>query len=115
MNLAGVLLSRKKVAEARAILPSAVATERRLLQKDDRMLADGIRRMAELCAAERDWVMAEALYREALGVYEASIGPAHPDIAPVLTAWAGTMKRRHALAEEVRSVEARAKSITARG
>ena len=110
VNLAGVLMAEKKITEARAVLPGAIETERRLLP-GGRMLADGIRRLADLCAAEHKWGDAQLLYREALAVYEASVGSAHPDIAPVLLAWADTLRRQNAPHAEVRSVEARARAL----
>jgi tetratricopeptide (TPR) repeat protein len=119
VNLAGILLAEKKIAEARMVLPGAVETERRLLAQagggSRSMLADGVRRLAELAAAELNWNQAEARYREALGLYEAALGPSDPGIAPVLRAWAGALRHQHAPGAEVRSVEARAKALAGPG
>ncbi len=81
VNLAAVYLIQHRTAEAAAILPDAVATERRL-HTDGRVLADGIRWLAQLRAQQRDWCQAKSLYREAVEMYEGQPGPAH-EIDPV--------------------------------
>lgn len=73
VNLAAIYLLEHKTAAAAAILPEAVAAERRCLA-GDRALADGIRWLAQLRVQQRDWDQAESLYREAIRLYDTQSG-----------------------------------------
>jgi hypothetical protein len=114
VSLGGLYLREGKTAEANAILAPAVDEERRRFQTG-RRLGDGIRMLALLRTLQQAWSQAESLYREALGVYEAALGPDHPDIAPLLREYAGVLKHQRAPKDTVRSIEARARSIDRTG
>ena len=113
--LATVYLREKKIAEAEAILPETVALERRLTADspsvDRRILAHAVRRLGELRALQHNWREAQALYGEAIGIYEATSGATHPALAPILLEYAEVLKHSGVPKEQVRSVEARAKAI----
>jgi tetratricopeptide (TPR) repeat protein len=114
VSLGGLYLREGKMAEAEATLAPAVDEERRLF-KTGRRLGDGIRMLASLRTQQQAWGQAESLYREALGIYEAALGPDHPDIAPVLYEYAGVLKHQRAPRNKVRSIEARARAIDRTG
>jgi tetratricopeptide (TPR) repeat protein len=113
--LGTLFLRERKTPEAALIFPDAVAAERRLAQNpraiNPRVLADGIRRLGQLRAQQHDWHAAETLYRESLRIFEASLAPADPALAPVLTEYVNVLKHSGAPRAEVRSIEARAKAI----
>jgi tetratricopeptide (TPR) repeat protein len=111
VNLASIYLRERKWDEAEKILPDAVAEERRALENRG-VLADGIRHLAELRAAQRAWPEADELYREAIGLYESKLGPENPEIAPVLRAYAEVRKHNGASKGEVKTLETRAKTIS---
>jgi tetratricopeptide (TPR) repeat protein len=108
--LGTLYLRERKIAEAAKILPDAVAVERRLAA-DPRVLADGILRLAELRAFERNWHDAQILFSEAITTYESMPGPKHPGIAPVLLEYANVLKHCGAPRAEVKNIEARARAI----
>ncbi len=110
VNLGALYLREGKTAEAETILTAAVDEERRVFGTG-RKLGDGIRMLALLRAQQQAWEKSESLYRETIRVYESSLGPDHPDIAPVLREFAMVMKHRRAPRELVRNLEARAKAI----
>jgi tetratricopeptide (TPR) repeat protein len=110
VNLGTIYIREGKIDEAERILPAAVAAERRIAA-GERILADGIQRLAALRAIEQSWREAEALYREAIGIYESRLGPDNPQLAPVLRAYAGVLKRAGGSKSEAKSLESRAKSI----
>ncbi len=114
VSLGGLYLREGKTAEADAILAPAVDDERRLFQAG-RRLGDGIRMLALLRTQQQAWSQAESLYREALGIYEAALGPDHPDIAPVLHEYAGVLKHQRAPKDKVRNIEARARALDRTG
>ena len=110
IELGTLFLREHNTAEAAKILPAAVAAERRLL-RNERILGDGIRDLAELRAQQHAWNDAESLYREAICVYERTLGEGHPDIAPVLRAYADVLKHQGVRSAHVKSIEARARAI----
>jgi tetratricopeptide (TPR) repeat protein len=110
VNLGTLYLREHKTAEAERVLPAAVEAERRLFQ-DGRALGHGIRNLAALRAQQHSWNEAEALYREALDLYELRLGPDHSDLAPVLREYANVLKHRGAPKGRVKDVEARARAI----
>jgi tetratricopeptide (TPR) repeat protein len=114
VSLGGLYLREGKTAEADAILTRAVDAERQLFQAG-RRLGDGIRMLALLRAQQQAWSQAESLYLEALGIYEAALGPNHPDIAAVLHEYAGVLKHQRAPKDKVRSIEVRARAIDRTG
>jgi tetratricopeptide (TPR) repeat protein len=114
VSLGALYLREGKTAEADAILTPAVDEERRLFQSG-RKLGDGIRMLALLRTQQQAWSQAESLYREALGIYEAALGPNHPDIAQVLHEYAAVLKHQRAPRDKVRSIEARARAIDRTG
>jgi tetratricopeptide (TPR) repeat protein len=110
VNLATLYLREHKLVEAEKILPAAIAAERAFF-KEGRTLADGLRDLAELRVQQHVWGDAEALYQEALGFYERSLGAEHPDLAPVLREYAGVLKHQKAARAQIRETEARARAI----
>jgi tetratricopeptide (TPR) repeat protein len=111
VTLATLYLRERKVAEAAKILPDAVALERRLASPNQRVLADGIRRLGELRALEHNWSEAQTLYSEALEIYGSTIGSNHPGMAPVLLEYADVLRHCGAPKAEVKNIEARARAI----
>jgi tetratricopeptide (TPR) repeat protein len=113
--LGALYLRERKIAEAEKILPDAVAIERQLAgdprMPDRRVLADGIRRLGELRALERNWHDAQTLYSEAIAIYESTPGPGHRGMAPVLLEYADVLKHCGAPKAEVKNIEARARAI----
>jgi len=107
--LATLYLRERKIAEAAKILPSAVVLERRMSNR--RVLADGLRGLGELRALEHNWSEAQALYSEALEIYESTIGSNHPAMAPVFREYADILRHCGAPRTEVKDIEARARSI----
>jgi tetratricopeptide (TPR) repeat protein len=110
VELGALYLREHNLAEAEKILPASVEAERRLL-KDGRVLGDGIRDLAALRAQQHVWNDAEPLYREAIGFYERKLGVDHPDIAPVLRAYADVLKHQGTPGVQVKNIEARARAI----
>ena len=108
--LATLYMRERKIAEAAKILPDAVLLERRLAV-DPRVLADGVLRLAELRALEHNWHDAQALFSEAISIYESTMGPNHRGMAPVLLEYANVLKHCGAPRAEVKNLEARAKAI----
>ncbi|HWE51010.1 MAG TPA: tetratricopeptide repeat protein [Bryobacteraceae bacterium] len=115
VTLGALYLKEKKIDDAAALLPGAVAVERLLSDDsrlpDRRVLADGIRRLGELKALQRDWTGARTLYAEAVSIYESTLGPAHPAIAPVLLEYAGVLKHCNTPGAQVKDIEARARAM----
>jgi tetratricopeptide (TPR) repeat protein len=112
VNLAAVYIREHDPDAAEKILPQAIETERVRLG-NTRFLADGIRTLAELRAEQHAWKESEALYREAIGLYESTLGSRHPNIVPVLRACARVMKLAGCSKQEVKTIEARANAIAA--
>jgi tetratricopeptide (TPR) repeat protein len=110
VNLGALYLREHKIAEAQTILPGAVEAERHFLP-EGRTLGDGLRNLAVLRVQQHAWDDAEALYREAIGLYERKLGAEHPDLAPVLREYAGVLKHQRASRAQVRSIETRARAI----
>lgn len=111
VNLADIYLKGRRLEDANKILPEAVATERQLVP-GTRLLADGLRRLAELRALQHSWREAQDLYREAIAIYERQVGPANPVLAPVLRGYAEALKRDGGSRADVRTLEARAKAVS---
>jgi tetratricopeptide (TPR) repeat protein len=115
VTLATLYMRERKIAEAAKILPDAVAVERGLAidlpNYDRRVVADGIKRLAELRALQHNWHDAQTLYSEAITMYESTLGPSHPGIAPVLREYADVLKHCGAPRAEVKNIEARARAI----
>jgi tetratricopeptide (TPR) repeat protein len=110
VNLADVLLRANKLDEADQFLPATVATERQVAA-NTRLLADGIRRLADLRAMQRCWPQAQELYMEAITIYEKQLGPNSPALAPVLRGYAGALKHNGGSKSDVRNLESRARTI----
>jgi tetratricopeptide (TPR) repeat protein len=114
--LATLYLRERRIAEAEEILPAAVALERRLAAVDPyipdrRVLAEGIQRLAELRALEQNWHDAQALYSEAIAIYESTPGFSRPGMAPVLLEYADVLKHCGAPRAEVKDIEAKARAM----
>jgi tetratricopeptide (TPR) repeat protein len=113
--LGTLYLRERKIAEAAKILPDAVSLERQLAvgprMPDRRVLADGIRRLGELRALERNWHDAQTLYSEAIAIYESTPGSGLPGMAPVLLEYVDVLKHCGAPRAEVKNIEARARAI----
>ena len=113
VNLGSVYLRERKFPEAESVLPAAVEQERGL-SLEGRTLADGLRTLASLRAQQRQYPEAEALYREAIGYYDASIGDGHPDVAPVLREYADVLRRSKGSKAEIKLLQTRIHAIEAR-
>lgn len=92
VNLGVVYISEGRAKEAEAILPDAVAEERRL-RASSGILANAVRRLAELRALQQSWDESRALYREALELFEAAWGPHNPEIRSISREYAAVRKR----------------------
>lgn len=110
MNLGGIYLQSGKLPEAERLMQSAVDIERQLAP-GSRPLAYATRQLAELRVAQRNWDAATRLYRESIELYEVSLGARHPELGPVLKAYADALRRASGRKEEIRSLEARARSL----
>jgi hypothetical protein len=110
IHLGTLYLREHKIAEAEKVLPPAVEAERRFL-KEGRTLGYGVRNLAALRVQQQAWTEAESLYREAIGLYEITLGTAHPDLAPVLHEYADVLKHQRAPKAKVRDIETRARTI----
>jgi tetratricopeptide (TPR) repeat protein len=110
VNLGSIYLRERKLPEADKVLTSAIEAER-ALYKSGRTLADGLRTLGALRVQQHHFPEAESLYREAIGLYETSIGGGHPDVAPVLREYANVLKRRKGPKAEIKTVETRIRTI----
>lgn len=115
--LATIYLRERKLDEAERVLPAVVALERRLTvgsaNSHRRELAFAIRRLGQLRALQHHWNEAQALYSEAIDIFESTAGPRHPALAPILFEYAAVLRHSGATPAAVRAVEARAKAIRA--
>jgi tetratricopeptide (TPR) repeat protein len=115
VTFATACLRQRKLDKASNLLSEAVAVERQssgdYRMRDQRVLAYAIRALGEVRAEQHQWIEAQALYSEAIGIYEASLGTGHPTIAPVLKEYADVLKHAGAPRAEVKRVEAKAKAI----
>lgn len=113
--LASVYMREKKIAEANTMLTDTVELERRLATgggaQEQRVLANGIHKLAEVRALQHRWREAEALFQETIGIYESTSGATHPWIAPILLEYAEVLKHCGVSKEQVKNVEARARAI----
>ncbi len=110
VNLADVELHANRLREAESLLNTAVESERRVAP-DSRLLADGVRRMAQLRAKQQRWHEATELYREAIGIYDRVVGAENPAVVPLLREYADTLKREGGQKAEIRNTEVRTKAI----
>ncbi|MDE3195191.1 MAG: tetratricopeptide repeat protein [Acidobacteriota bacterium] len=110
VNLAVVYLRAKRPREADAILPAAVEDERREVP-GTALLADGVRELADLRSLQHRWGEAQGLYREALDIYRRLLGPNSPSLAPILRAYAESLRRGGGSKTEARAAEAQMKTI----
>lgn len=113
VNLGGVYVDSQKPDDAERLLLPAIEMERKLIP-NSRPLAYALRRLAETRALQHNWTGAHSIYKEVIALYEATLGPADPELGPVLAAYAETLRREGASRSEVRLVQARAKSISGR-
>jgi tetratricopeptide (TPR) repeat protein len=113
--LASVYIREKKIADAERILTDTVALERRIAADsgapERRILANGIRKLAELRALQHNWRESETLFRETIDTYESTSAPGSPIMAPILMEYAEVLKHCGVSKEQVKDVEARAKAI----
>jgi tetratricopeptide (TPR) repeat protein len=110
VSIADVHLSTGRLREAEQVLGEAIPAERRYAP-ESRLLADGLRRLAQLRTMQKRYPEAQALYKEAIGLYERRIGVQNPAIVPLLREYAETLRRDGKPKGEIRDVEARMKSI----
>ena len=110
VNLADVELHANRLREAEDLLNAALLSERRVAP-DTRLLADGLRRMAQLRTKQQRWHEATELYREAIRIYDRVIGAENPAVVPLLREYAETLKREGGQKAEIRTTEDRAKTI----
>jgi tetratricopeptide (TPR) repeat protein len=111
VNLADVYLKAHRLDEAERLLIPAIASERELVS-GTRLLADGIRRLADLRSQQHAWQAALDLYRESIGIYERRLGRNSPALAPALRGYAEALRHFGGSKEEVRVLESRAKAVS---
>lgn len=115
--LATIYLQERRIDAAEKILPDAVALERRFADgaqvSHPRELAFAIRRLGQLRALQHNWTEAQALYGEAIQLFESDAGRRHPALAPMLSEYAAVLKRAGASRAAVKTVEARARALRA--
>jgi tetratricopeptide (TPR) repeat protein len=114
VNLADVYLKARRLDEAERLLPPAIATERQLVP-GTRLLADGLRRLADLRAQQHSWQTAQDLYRESIDIYERRLGANSPVLAPALRGYADALRHVGGSKAEVRVLESRAKAVSGSG
>ena len=110
VNLADVHMHANRLAEAENLLNQAIPAER-ANSPDSRLLADGIRRVAQLRAQQQRWKEAAEAYREAIEIYDHVVGTGNPAVASLLREYAETLKREGGPKTEIREVESRAKAL----
>jgi hypothetical protein len=103
-------LNEHRLAEAEQILTAAIGEERKVAPETC-LLADGLRELAALRAAQRSWRDAAALAKEAIGIYQNRLGPNSPGIVPLLKEYADILKHEGGSKTEAKAVEMRAKTI----
>jgi len=109
--LARIYVKSHDTASAEKILPQAVEIQRQAAVYPG-ILAASVQLLAELRAQQRNWQAAEALYREALGIYEKDgTGNVKPAAAPLLLGLADVLRHEGGPKEEVRALESRARNI----
>jgi tetratricopeptide (TPR) repeat protein len=94
VNLGAVYLRQHKTVEAAKALPDE-ARLGQFLNGDPRLLADGIRQLADLRTQQRRWKEADVLYRKAIGLYAERLGANHPDLAGIRHDYAAMAKAGH--------------------
>lgn len=111
VTLGNAYLHGHKTAEAETILPDAVQAERRLVTNPNAVAA-AIQSLAQLREQQHDSRAAEALYREAIGIYESDAASSpSPFLAPALRALATLLKHNGGSKIEVRALETRARDV----
>lgn len=110
VNLADVDMHANRLAEAESLLNEAIPAER-VVAPNSRLLADGVRRLAQLRGLQQRWREAADLYREAIGLYDLVVGVDNPAVAPLLREYADTLKRDRRPKAEIRDIEVRAKAL----
>jgi tetratricopeptide (TPR) repeat protein len=111
VTLAAICLRAHNTVEAEKILPASVEMQRRTAA-NPLTLAASLQLLGELRSQQRDWHTAEALFREAIGIYESSLPPdPDPAIATLLRGLAEAIKHQGGSKKEVRELEARARDI----
>ena len=111
VTLAAIYLREHNTIEAEKILPSTVEMQREAVA-NPLTLAESLQLLGELRTQQRDWRGAEALFREAIGIYESS-SKAEADLAraSLLRGLADAIKHQGGSKKEVRELEARASEI----
>lgn len=66
--------------------------------------------LAQVYAAEKRYADAGKVFARAIGIWERTLGPAHPDLAGCLLNYAAVLRKLHR-AKEASQVEARAKQV----
>jgi len=111
VTLAGIYLRSHDTAAAEKILPEAVEVQRETAANPI-MLGASIQLLGELRAQQRNWHAAEALDREAIGIYRRSESAnANAAIAPLLRTLADVLKHEGGSKSEVRALESQARDI----
>ncbi len=110
VHLASIYLDEDKVDEAGAILPAALEAERRVFQSPNIRLAGTIRQLARLRARQSRIDEADALYREAISMFDA-VAPGNPDAGHAMHEYAALLKEQRGSKAEIRRLESRARTI----
>lgn len=111
VTLAAIYLRARNILEAEKILPATVEMQRQTMA-NPLTLAASLQLLGELRTQQRDWHAAEALFREAVAIYENN-SPAdlEPCMAPLLRGLADAIRHQRGSKKEVRELEARARNI----
>jgi Tfp pilus assembly protein PilF len=80
-DLAALAIRRADLATAESLLDRALEMAPRVLPENDRLRAAALNNLAQVRRFQQRYVEAEQHYREALGIWEAALGPKHPDTA----------------------------------
>ncbi|MFI5459990.1 MAG: tetratricopeptide repeat protein [Isosphaerales bacterium] len=98
-NLAELLRTTNRLAEAEPLLRRALATSEASLGADHPLVATELNNLAVLLQATNRLTEAEPLFRRALAIDEAAYGRDHPDVARDLNNLAGLLRASNRLAE----------------
>ncbi|MEQ8784886.1 MAG: tetratricopeptide repeat protein, partial [Pirellulaceae bacterium] len=106
------LYGEKKPNEALAALRQAAELYRKILGTEDKDTVSLLTEFAYVCALRGEFIKAESLYREVMGIQTKSLGKQHPDyrqtltsLARVLSAVAASLDEQNDLADAVVAAE----------
>ncbi|HEY7678958.1 MAG TPA: tetratricopeptide repeat protein [Terriglobia bacterium] len=112
-GLAELYVVLRRTQEAEGVLRRALEIRSSLGGDDDAYSATLTNMLASVYRNEKKYAEAEPLYLRALAIQEKLLGPAHPDLAPTLQAYALLLKET-GRKDQSRQFESRAKDILKR-